>query len=295
MPHRRTTMCSIAESAKGVLAPVARIIPFSSVDGPGNRTAVFLQGCNFKCAYCHNPETIAMCGHCGKCVKACPAGALSMKDGRVIYDICKCALCDACIKACPNLSSPRLRWMDADAVLAEVEKNRPFVRGVTVSGGECTLNRDFLLEFAQKAKASGLHVLLDSNGSHDFSRDARLLAAIDGVMLDVKAWDADVHARLTGCDNAIVLKNLSYLAESGKLEEARTVIAPDAMDAEATVENVSRIIAENGGNIRYKIIKYRPMGVRAGFREKLRVPGDDYLQSLAARANAIGAANVVIL
>ncbi|MCI7575162.1 MAG: 4Fe-4S cluster-binding domain-containing protein, partial [Clostridiales bacterium] len=46
-------------------ATVNRIIPFSCVDGPGNRTAVFLQGCNFDCKYCHNPETIASCVHCG--------------------------------------------------------------------------------------------------------------------------------------------------------------------------------------------------------------------------------------
>ena len=38
-------------------APVNKIIPVSVVDGPGNRTAVFLQGCNISCAYCHNPET----------------------------------------------------------------------------------------------------------------------------------------------------------------------------------------------------------------------------------------------
>ena len=287
-----TTMCSTDASAK---APVNKIIPFSSVDGPGNRTAIFLQGCNFKCAYCHNPETISACIHCGACVKACPAGALQMENGRVVYNICKCTLCDACIKACKNLASPRIRWMDAAAVLAEVEKNRPFVRGITVSGGECTLHRAFLLDLARKAKASGLHVLLDSNGSHDFSADHELTEAIDGVMLDVKAWDEQTHLALTGASGAMVRKNLSYLAQAGKLEEVRSVIAPDAMDAETTVENVSCIIAAHGGNIRYKLIQYRPMGVRAQFKETLRVPGEEYLQSLAAKANALGAANVAIL
>ena len=67
-----------ADQPGGVLtAPVNKIMPFSAVDGFGNRTAVFLQGCNQNCLYCHNPETIHLCVGCGTCVGACPAGALS--------------------------------------------------------------------------------------------------------------------------------------------------------------------------------------------------------------------------
>ena len=42
------------------MALVRKIIAQSTVDGQGNRTAIFLQGCNIRCAYCHNPETQAM-------------------------------------------------------------------------------------------------------------------------------------------------------------------------------------------------------------------------------------------
>ena len=66
-----------------ITAPVNRIIPFSAVDGPGNRTAVFLQGCNIDCKYCHNPETRALCIHCGMCVQKCPTGALQLVEGKV--------------------------------------------------------------------------------------------------------------------------------------------------------------------------------------------------------------------
>ncbi|MGL5951492.1 MAG: 4Fe-4S cluster-binding domain-containing protein, partial [Cetobacterium sp.] len=38
-------------------AKINKIIKFSNVDGPGNRMAIFFQGCNFNCEYCHNPET----------------------------------------------------------------------------------------------------------------------------------------------------------------------------------------------------------------------------------------------
>ena len=77
-------------TSTSMTAPVNKIIPFSCVDGPGNRTAVFLQGCNQNCLYCHNPETINLCRNCGACVKTCPAGALSMADGLVSYNYKVC-------------------------------------------------------------------------------------------------------------------------------------------------------------------------------------------------------------
>lgn len=274
-------------------APVNRIIPFSSVDGPGNRTAVFLQGCNFDCRYCHNPETIHPCVRCGACVTACPAGALEIKGDEVVYDWTKCKMCDACIHACPHSSCPRIRKMTAEDCMREIEKQIPFIRGVTVSGGECTLHRDFLLELARLVRAYGLGFLLDSNGSYVFSADSELLDAIDGVMLDVKAWDESEHRRLTGAGNSRVRDNLDFLARAGKLEEVRTVVAPDWMDPEQTVEAVSRRLVELGAaNTRYKIIQYRPMGVRNEYRAQ-SVPTAQRLIALEKMANELGIHNTV--
>ena len=67
------------------MALVNKIIPFSCIDGPGNRTSIFFQGCNFKCSYCHNPETINKCVNCGKCVAVCPVNALEIKDNEIIF------------------------------------------------------------------------------------------------------------------------------------------------------------------------------------------------------------------
>ncbi len=276
-------------------APVNRIVPFSSVDGPGNRTAVFLQGCNFNCRYCHNPETIRVCTHCGACVSVCPVGALRMEDGEVCYDWAKCKMCDACIHACLHSSCPRIRNLSDEECMHEIEKQIPFIRGVTVSGGECTLHRDFLVALSRRVRAHGLGFLLDSNGNYDFSADGELLNAVDGVMLDVKAWDAENHLRLTGADNALVKRNLDFLATAGKLEEVRTVVAPDWMNPEETVEAVSRrLVSLGAANTRYKIIRYRPMGVRSEYRDQ-SVPAKERLNALAGRANALGIANTVLI
>ena len=276
-----------------VTATVNKIIPFSCVDGPGNRTAIFLQGCNFDCKYCHNPETIASCVHCGVCVPYCKPKALTVENGKVTYDITKCVLCDECFHHCPHGSSPRTRELTAEQVMAQVRRNMPFIRGITVSGGECTRWPVFLRELLTLAKAEGLGTLLDSNGSYDFSTDPELMAVTDGVMLDVKAWSPQEHLTVTGRDNRTVLKNLRWLAENGKLTEVRTVIVPGLFDCAQTVENVSRLLAETRSTAtRYKIIRYRPMGVREAYKN-LTAPTDASVQPLRQLAESFGLTDVV--
>ena len=276
-------------------AIVNKIIPFSSVDGPGNRTAVFLQGCGFNCKYCHNPETIGTCIHCGVCVEYCKPGALQMIDGKVVYDITKCVLCDECFKHCPHGASARTRTMTAQQVMNEVAKNMPFIRGLTVSGGECTRWRNFLVELLGLAREKGLNTLLDSNGSYLFSQDEQLMSVTDGVMLDVKAWNRDEHIALTGQPNDTVLENLNWLAENRKLTEVRTVVVPEMFNCEETVRNVSALLQKTGSlDTRYKIICYRSMGVREQYRH-LQSPSVDTLQGLAAIAADYGLKDVVII
>lgn len=250
-------------------APVNRIIPFSNVDGPGNRCAIFFQSCPFHCLYCHNPETIQMCRHCGKCIETCPVQALSKKDDKVVWNRDKCVDCDTCIKVCEHLASPKIRNMSVEELVMEIQKKRMFIRGITVSGGECMNQAAFLLELFREVKKLGLTCLIDSNGYYDFEDYPELLALCDGVMLDVKAVDTDFHKYLTGCNNDVVLKNLSYLLAQGKLEEVRTVILPNVEEENGkTVDYVSKLL---GSNSRYKLIKYRGFGVR---EEGLKVFGN---------------------
>lgn len=276
------------------MAPINRIIDHSVVDGPGNRTAVFFQGCPFRCTYCHNPETIHLCCHCGVCVAVCPAGALKIEQGRVVWDAAKCCACDACIKNCPNLSSPRVTEMTVEQVLARVEKNRPFIRGITCSGGECTRYADFMTALFAETKKLGLSNLIDSNGSLDFSQNPALMEHADGVMLDIKCYDREAHIALTGTDNDLVLKNARWLAERGLLPEVRTVVVPGVLPNEQTVEAVSCLLApyQEKAPIRYKLIAFRPMGVRPAYRG-YAVPNAAAMEGLAELARRCGMADVV--
>ena len=170
-----------------ITAPVNKIIPFSSVDGYGNRTAIFLQGCNQNCLYCHNPETIHLCRGCGACVKACPAGALSMENGKVVYDYEKCCQCDTCLKTCQNGASPKIRNLNAEQIMEEIRAYFPFINGITTSGGECSLHLDFLRELYAEVKVAGKTTYMDTNGQTPLWNRKDVLEVTDMTMIDLKA------------------------------------------------------------------------------------------------------------
>lgn len=277
-----------------VYGRVNKIIPFSSVDGPGNRTAIFLQGCNFDCLYCHNPETINVCINCGQCVPSCQIGALSFEENKVVWNKEKCVACDKCIKSCGSCSSPKTRLMTAEQVISEIEPYRTFISGITVSGGECTLQKKFLVELFTLARSKGLSCLIDSNGSNSFREMEDLLELSDGVMLDVKAWDEEEHIRLTGKRNDVVIDNLEYLLEKGKLHEVRTVIVPEILNNELTVQKVSHILNRYKSSAAYKLIKYRPLGVRLN-KLKSQAPSEEYMHSLTQMSSIMKSLNVLII
>lgn len=281
---------------KMLKAPINKIIAFSNVDGPGNRTSIFFQGCPFNCLFCHNPETINMCISCGTCVQNCPVKALSFNgEKKVVWDPEKCVQCDTCIKVCPHNSSPKIRWMSVSDVLDELQRSLPYIDGITTSGGDCTLYNEFLIELFTEVRKLGKTCLIDSNGSFDFEKDPRVLDVCDGIMLDVKAYENDWHRYLINHESEIVLKNLKYLLSADKLCEVRTLIFPDRdKENEDTVSFVSRIITDK---CRYKIIRYRPYGVREKYAKILGefTTEKDYAERYVELARSLGAENAVLV
>lgn len=239
---------------------VARILTFSAVDGPGNRAAVFLQGCSFDCVYCHNPETR-------------PA---------------------VTAKARPGGQPAWPRAMTALDVVAAVWPYRAFLSGVTVSGGECGEQPDFLSALVGLFGGLGLPALVDTNGSLDYAARPDIVGRAAGFMLDLKAWDPVEHRRLTGADKAHVIANLRFLAAAGKLVELRTVVSPGLFDADSTVRHGARELAASGSAARYALIRFRPQGTRKAARDLPR-PDDATMERLAAIAREEGAKDVRII
>lgn len=276
------------------IALVNKIIPFSNVDGEGNRTAIFLQGCNYNCLYCHNPETINHCNSCGLCVPHCEYGALSIIDGKVVYDAEKCQNCDRCIAVCKRNSSPKITPMTVEDVVNYLQKTKFFISGITVSGGECTLHSDFLTELFREVKKMGLTTFIDTNGSTPLYDNKELLKVMDKAMIDLKAYDSKENKMLTGVENHTVIENIKVLGKLDKLYEIRTVVVPKLLDNKKTVYMGSKLLASINPNIIYKLIKYRPLGVREELISS-SVPTNDYMEELKEIAISNGCKNVIIV
>ncbi|HEA3198942.1 TPA: YjjW family glycine radical enzyme activase [Aeromonas veronii] len=281
-------------------ALVSRVLPFSCVDGPGNRLVLFLQGCNFRCPGCHNPHTIGLCDDCGDCLAVCPSGALTMSEGKVHWQEALCTDCDACLEACPRSANPKTTTMTVADVLALLRRYGPLLSGITVSGGEATTRLPFVVALFRAIKEAPdlahLSCLLDSNGSLAETGWQRLLPQLDGAMIDLKGWRDSVHLSLTGYGRERVLASLGLLASHGKLAELRLLHVPgrsDFLDAEGLLDRGLADFLRQLGAVPIRLNGFRHHGVRG---EATRWPeaARDELEHLASRLREAGLGPVTL-
>jgi pyruvate formate lyase activating enzyme len=244
---------------KAVTLDIQRL---STEDGPGLRTTVFFKGCNLACAWCHNPESIALkkqvqwletrCIGCRLCLAVCGREALSMDENGIRRDREKCLLCAACAEACPARAQEikGTEW-ELAALVREVLKDRAYFGsegGVTVSGGEALLQIAFVEKFLAALKKQGVHTAVDTAGLLPRSVLERVLPWTDLILLDLKLMDAVAHKKFTGADNGLILRNAEFLAarrrEGGPELWIRTPMIPGATDTAANVAAIGRFIGE---------------------------------------------------
>ena len=137
-----------------------------------------------------------------------------------------------------------------------------------------------------------LPVLLDSNGTIPFSLYPRLIQLCEGVMLDVKAWDAEVYHALTGArDNNNVRANIHYLVEQDKLTEIRIVCLPEGQTIKTDVENILHHLAQiqplRDKQIPLRLNKFRPQGV-VGAMAHYPQPDEATMQRYQRLAESLG-------
>ena len=232
---------------------------FSIHDGPGIRTTVFLKGCPLSCIWCHNPESRSTspqisfiadhCVGCGFCFGVCPAGAHVMNDQRHELRREDCQVCGRCVEKCYTRALELVgRPMTVPQVLQQVLQDMPFYKtsggGMTLSGGEPTLQIDFVTDLLRQAKAASLHCCIETSGHCDYDRLRRILPSVDLWLFDWKESDPIRHKQYCGVDNRQIMDNLRRLHADGAAIRLRCPIIPGYNDRPDHFEGIARIAAE---------------------------------------------------
>ncbi len=207
---------------------VFNIQKFSTHDGPGIRTTVFLKGCPLTCLWCSNPESQGKspqlmvrnlkCSGCGACLTTCPENAISFSEEKKrLMDWSTCTNCFSCVEACLYGALTAMgQHMTTQEVLEAVEKDRVFYEnsggGATLSGGEVLGQHAFLEELLLLLKKKGIHRTLDTTGYAPSSVIKKIIPLVDLVLFDLKHLDSDRHKQGTGLGNELILKNLRTIA-----------------------------------------------------------------------------------
>ena len=301
---------------------VFHIQRFSIHDGPGIRTTVFLKGCALECFWCHNPEGRhaypelryfpERCIACGSCIQACPHSAHTLEAGVHTFLRERCEGTGACVATCfSEALQTDGRRMTVGEVMSEVIADRPFYEssggGVTLSGGEPTLDSAFALALLRECKDRGLHTAIETCGECPWESLGSLLPATDLVMMDIKAMSDERHRKATGKGNGRILANARMLALSDAPLIFRTPVVRGVNDSREEIGQIASFISElarmrnaEAGNgsvpreIRYELLrfhrlasdKYRSLGREYRAASLDPVPEEEMLGLLKAAQRA---------
>lgn len=196
---------------------VSNIQHFSTGDGPGIRTTVFLKGCNLRCPWCHNPETIS-------------------PVAQTLY-----------FKGADQTRTYGTR-MQVEQLVPELMEDRDFYRasggGVTVSGGEPLLQAHGVAELARELGKRGVPTVIDTAGSVPWESFSAVLDVTDLFYFDYKTPYPDVYREVVGGDYALIYGNLCNLIASGAHVHVRVPLIPGVnTDAKACTKACEQLRA----------------------------------------------------
>lgn len=208
----------------GLLDTTLKVHSFESlgtVDGPGLRYIIFLQGCPLKCKFCHNRDTWEFNN----------AGT----EYTISYLINKINRFTSYIKASNG--------------------------GVTISGGEPLLQAKNLTVLFQTLKKMGIHTCLDTSGALPINDEIKeLLNYTDLVLLDIKHIDDEKAKALTGVSNKNELAFARYLSDNKIPMWIRQVLLPGYTDDESDLKRLKEFIDTLSGVERVEILPYHDYG-----------------------------------
>jgi pyruvate formate lyase activating enzyme len=193
---------------------------FGTVDGPGIRYIVFMQGCPLKCKYCHNRDT------------------WNIKLGKE-YTV--------------------------EELINDMKRYQNYYKfsggGLTVSGGEPTLQAEFVAELLKTAKSEGFHTCLDTSGFVDIEKIIPMLEYTDLVLLDIKHIDEKKCIELTGQSNEKALLLAQYLSDKNIPTWIRQVLVPSITDDEDDLNKLGMFLSQLKNVELVEVLPYHTMGI----------------------------------
>ena len=228
---------------------------FCLQDGPGIRTTVFLKGCNMKCKWCHNPESMEAeptlmyfknkCNNCKACENVCSFKVHDFSSEYHALHRNRCIKCGKCVEVCLQQALDIIgKEYTVEQVMNEIVKDEKYYLtsngGVTFSGGESTLQFDFLLELMQQCKQRNYHIALETNGLFSEEKLLALMDYTDLFLFDYKLTDEEEHIKWTGVSQKVPLRNLIKINELKGTVHLRCPIIPGLNDSENHFETIRK-------------------------------------------------------
>ena len=249
---------------------------YAVYDGPGIRTTIFLKGCPLKCLWCHNPESQELkieisyfkekCLGCEKCVEACPNDSLSLTQDGIIRNKNKCTVCGSCVIACPNEVMQKIgEKMAVNEIIDIVVRDKPFYEnsggGITISGGEPTIQIDFLLNLLKAFKDNDIYTAIETCGFFKEKIIDVLVKLVDLFLFDIKLIDPNEHKRFTNVSNEKILSNFMKIHSIVGNERiiARIPIIPGVNTDVKTIEGIANFLKKIGYSRPVHLMPYNKM------------------------------------
>lgn len=248
---------------------------FSTHDGGGIRTTVFLKGCPLSCVWCHNPEGISTrvrplyfknkCISCGTCCSFSKNGGVIAGEKGIQILAEKQENWDKIIENCP---AGAIVWdsrsMTVEETVEAVMRDNPFYKydgGVTLSGGEPLLQAEFVLAFLKELKKQGIHTAIETALHVPTETVEAVMPWLDLIYADLKLFDSREHETYVGVPNDRIKKHIKLLLESEKRDSVviRTPMIPKITDGEENIRNISRFISDIYPEVAYEILNYNPL------------------------------------
>ena len=225
---------------------VSDIQYFSVGDGDGIRTTLFLKGCNLRCPWCHNPETISA-----------EPQTLNYKGGK---------------------TAVHGKKMTPEELFPQLIRDKEFFAasggGVTVSGGEPLLQSKALVPLLGMLKEADVHVIIDTAASLAWNHFEDVIDLCDCFFVDYKSPRTEVYRDTVGGSRETVEENISRLVSAGKEFHIRVPLIPGVNDSdEDAIESCKRLSALGAKKVdilpfhRLGSGKYDAMGLKYAFED----------------------------